>query len=81
MNRENTIQLMMNNVHPDTMISVIFEYIFDRTGERVENQNINIHPFSMIMIQQNYQLAMEWFMKKFNVNILYNKEGQVIKIY
>lgn len=80
MNRENTIQLLQSNVHPQTMIQVIFEYIFDRTGKRVEGQ-INFNPFDLMLINQMYQDSLEWFRKKFNVNMLYNQKGELIKIF
>ena len=81
MNRENVLQLMNNSINPQTMVQVIFEYIFDRKGEYPKVTNINIDPFQLMLIQNNYQIALEWFVKKFHINILTDKNGDIIKIY
>ncbi len=81
MNRENVLQLMVTPVDPNTMVQVIFEYIFDRKGEYPKVTNINIDPFQLMLIQNNYHIALEWFVKKFHINILTNKNGEIIKIY
>lgn len=81
MKREDVINLMTNPIDPQTMITIIFEYIFDRTGERPQVGNITIDPYGMMVIQQNYQTAIEWFAKKLNINMLYDVNKNLIKIY
>lgn len=79
MNREIIIQLLTNPIHPQTQIQVIFEYIFERKGERIQG-NVNISPFDLMLINQMYESAIEWYSKKFNINYLY-KGDQLIKIF
>lgn len=78
--REDTIKMMTNEIDLNLMINVIFEYIFEATGERVSGQ-INISPFSQMMIHQHFPTALEWFIKKNNINILSNKNKEIIKIF
>ena len=79
--REDTMRMMtQEEVDFNSMMNVIFEYIFERTGEKINGQ-INIGPFGQMMVHQNFPIALEWFVKKNNINILSNKKGEVIKIF
>lgn len=83
MNRENYINYRKNNNLP---IDLLWEYYNNETTP--ENRLIhNIHSFNQAFQMYQHMFGLDlskmfsYYDKKFNVNILNNKKGEIIKIY
>ena len=80
--REQVIQLLTNNVTPQTMVSVLDDYVFERTGKRLEMKGIQVDPWGMMIIQENYQFALDWYRIKYEIHVLQDKDKQtVLKLF
>lgn len=81
MTRESVIQLLTNQVTPQTMFNICKEYVFDRTGKTVEHGDISIDPFQFEILRNLYQFAIEWYTREYTINMVYNQNKDLIKIY